>query len=142
MRSSNVASVAIALLRFARTAFAASIPEFDWPTIEPSKSLNYTPCYADHKFAKLLLPLDWLDPVDNNAIVAIIARPANVDESDESFGGTIITNPGGPGSSGIGSVLAAGGLMQRKADGDHKKFEILSFDPRGVGFTTPAADCY
>ncbi len=76
-----------------------------------------------------------------NTTVAIIARPAVVSETDPSFGGTIIVNPGGPGASGIDFLLGAGALIQAMADGN-KKFEILSFDPRGVGRTTPSADCY
>ena len=101
-----------ALLCFLRAAAAATISDFDWATIEPSTFLAYASGYQDHKCAKLVLPLGWLDAVENNATVtvAIIARPATVAESDESFGGTIIVNPGGPGSSGIGLLLAAGEL--------------------------------
>ncbi|KAH8897483.1 hypothetical protein GQ53DRAFT_680118 [Thozetella sp. PMI_491] len=116
--------------------------DFDWTTVEPSTSLNYTTCYDGLKCARLLVPLDWLDPANPARVtLAVIARPAVVDESDPSFGGSIIVNPGGPSGSGVGFVLRAGELIQRTADGN-KKFEILSFDPRGVAFTTPSSDCY
>lgn len=124
-------------------AAALRISEFDWTAVEPSTSLVYTPCYDGHKCARLSLPLDWLSPdrADTRVTVAIIARPAVVNETDPSFGGTIIVNPGGPGSAGIDYVLTAGKLLQKTADG-RKKYEILSFDPRGVGMTTPNADCF
>jgi len=103
-------------------------------------------CYnASHRCAKLQVPRDWLDP-DNVKIppvtIAVIVRPAVVDEDDPSFGGTIITNPGGPGGSGIGFVLASGLDLQRMADSESKKYALMSFDPRGVGLTTPSADCH
>ncbi|KAI9163658.1 Tripeptidyl aminopeptidase [Paramyrothecium foliicola] len=121
---------------------ATNVHDFDWSIIEPSTSLNYTPCYNAHRCAKLLVPLDWLDHQNPRRVtLAIIARPAVVDERDPSFGGSIIVNPGGPSGAGIPFVLRWGETLQSTADGK-KKYEILSFDPRGVGFTTPPADCY
>lgn len=120
----------------------AGISDFNWDLTTPSSSLNYTDCYDNHRCAKLLLPLDWLDFENKaNVTVAIIARRATVPETDPSFGGTIIVNPGGPGGSGIDFVLGIGEHLQSLADGN-KKYEILSFDPRGVGYTTPSSDCY
>ncbi|KAI1855807.1 hypothetical protein JX265_012070 [Neoarthrinium moseri] len=133
----------------ARTASQArppSVSEFDWSTISASPSLNYTACYdAHHWCAKLLLPLDWLDPHNTSNVdvsIAIIGRSARVAESDPRFGGTIIVNPGGPGASGVDFVLRAGELAQRTVDSDTRAYEILSFDPRGVGISEPHADCY
>ncbi|KHO11190.1 hypothetical protein MAA_11268 [Metarhizium robertsii ARSEF 23] len=89
------------------------------------------------------MPLDWLDAEPSNETVALsmIKLPAAVDCSDASFGGTVITNPGGPGSSGVRHVLKNGRYMQTMMDGE-KHFEIMSFDPRGVAHSKPAADCY
>ncbi|KAI5456007.1 TAP-like protein-domain-containing protein [Mariannaea sp. PMI_226] len=125
-------------------AVAANVSAFDWSVVEPSATLNYTSCYNGHKCAKLLVPLDWLNPTTNTARVslAIVARPAVVPETDERFGGTIIVNPGGPSGSGVSFLLGWGALLQREADSEESKHEILSFDPRGVGLTEPKADCY
>ncbi|KAH6884196.1 TAP-like protein-domain-containing protein [Thelonectria olida] len=125
-------------------AAAVDVSDFDWSVVEPSTSLNYTSCYDGHKCAKLLVPLDWLNPETNHAQVtlAVVARPAVVAESDASFGGSIMTNPGGPSGSGVGFLLNWGERLQRQADSDERKFEIVSFDPRGVGLTEPNADCY
>lgn len=121
-----------------RLATAQTPPSFDWDSISPSTSLAYTDCYGAFKCAKLSVPLDWLDESSNGTngtdrvSLAILKLPAVVNDTDPTFGGTIITNPGGPGGSGVEFVLLAGSRMQSVADGE-KHYEILSFDPRGVG---------
>ncbi|KAI1417402.1 alpha/beta-hydrolase [Hypoxylon sp. FL1857] len=137
------------LVSFGRYAAAQtstpSVSDFDWTTVKPSTSLNYTTCYGSYKCAKLSVPLDWLNNSTVNSTarvtIAITTLPAVVAESDPSFGGTIIINPGGPGGSGVQYVLASGKSLQAIADGN-KHYEILSFDPRGVGLTEPKADCF
>ncbi|KAI4866603.1 TAP-like protein-domain-containing protein [Hypoxylon rubiginosum] len=137
-------SVVEAGLLLAALGRHAAAQTFDWASIQPSTSLNYTTCYDTLKCAKLSVPLDWLNPTNNTARVslAVVARPATVPESDPSFGGTIIVNPGGPGGSGVDFVLSSGALLQGIADGDARHYEILSFDPRGVALSEPRADCY
>lgn len=126
----------------AAAAGEVGITSFAWDDIEPTADLRYRPCYDGYQCARLKVPLDWLD-ADNNAsaVIAITTLPAVVSEDDESFGGTIITNPGGPGGSGVDHVLRFGRHLQAVVD-RNKHYEILSFDPRGVGFTTPKADCF
>ncbi|KAI1778942.1 TAP-like protein-domain-containing protein [Hypoxylon cercidicola] len=137
MRSAVQAGLLAAL---GRHAVAQS---FNWNSIQPSTSLNYTTCYDTFKCAKLSVPLDWLNPTNNTARVslAVVALPATVPESDPSFGGTIIVNPGGPGGSGVDFVVGSGALLRGIADGA-KHYEILSFDPRGVARSEPRADCF
>lgn len=143
MKSTALLTGLLATLGQAQTTPKA--PEFDWTTLTPSTSLSYSTCYEEYKCAKLSVPLDWLNNSTTNSTsrvtIAIIALPATVAETDPSFGGTIVTNPGGPGGSGVEFLLEAGKLLQGIADGD-KHYEILSFDPRGVGRTEPKADCY
>ncbi|KAI0113867.1 alpha/beta-hydrolase [Hypoxylon sp. NC0597] len=141
MKSVVLAGLVASFGRYA-TAQTPSISDFDWTTVEPSTSLNYTACYDSYKCAKLSVPLDWLSSSSTARVtIAITTLPATVAESDPSFGGTIIINPGGPGGSGVQYVLESGKLLQGIADGN-KHYEILSFDPRGVGLTEPRADCY
>jgi pimeloyl-ACP methyl ester carboxylesterase len=119
-----------------------SASEFDWDSIEPSKSLQFFPCHDEFQCARLEVPLDWLDEnKPHTVVIAIIKLPAIVPDSDPSFGGTIITNPGGPGGSGIEQVRVGGHRYQSIVDG-YRHYEIMSFDPRGVGHTTPKLDCY
>lgn len=123
------------------------LADFDWTAITPSAELQYHPCYDGFRCARLAVPLDWLD-ADNNInhnnktiAIAIISLPATVPSDDPSFGGGIITNPGGPGGSGVQFIQRDGRLLQKMTEGK-KHYEIIGFDPRGVGYTTPQADCY
>ncbi|KAK2027155.1 hypothetical protein LX32DRAFT_664787 [Colletotrichum zoysiae] len=116
--------------------------DFNWTTIAPSTRLEYHQCYEEFQCARLTVPLDWTDERNEYTVaLAIIKLPAKVPDHDPAFGGTIFTNPGGPGGSGVNLLLREGHNMQDTVD-DNKKYEILSWDPRGVQFTTPKADCY
>jgi pimeloyl-ACP methyl ester carboxylesterase len=88
------------------------------------------------------VPLDWQDENNQNTLALDIAKlPAKVPNNDPSFGGTIFVNPGGPGGSGTYFILNNGHLLQDYADGN-KSYVMLGWDPRGIGFTTPQADCF
>ncbi|EXJ79693.1 hypothetical protein A1O3_07975 [Capronia epimyces CBS 606.96] len=116
--------------------------DFSWDTIRSSSELQYHKCYGSFECSKLTVPLDWTNQSNPNSVtLALVRLPAVVDVTDESFGGTIIINPGGPSGSGVVSVLQAGRGVQRIVDSD-KHFEILSFDPRGVAFSTPSLACF
>jgi pimeloyl-ACP methyl ester carboxylesterase len=116
---------------------------FDWTTVESSQRLTFQKCYhGTFECAKLVVPLDWNDPSNpNNISIAIVRLPAVVDRADESYGGAIIVNPGGPGGSGTDIMLASGKSLQRLVDSE-KHFDILSFDPRGIKYTTPNVACF
>ncbi|EXJ80513.1 hypothetical protein A1O1_08658 [Capronia coronata CBS 617.96] len=115
---------------------------FSWDTIPATGQLQYHECYGSFQCSRLEVPLDWSNQSNpNNVTLAIVKLPAVVDVTDESFGGTIVINPGGPSGSGVGIVLQSGRGVQRIVDSD-KHFEILSFDPRGVAFSTPSLACF
>ncbi|EEY16959.1 conserved hypothetical protein [Verticillium alfalfae VaMs.102] len=121
---------------------------FDWATVKPSRSLQYHDCYDRFKCARLKVPLDWTTANSSKcasssrwAAIGIVTLPASVPETDPSFGGTILINPGGPGGGGTEMALDIGVYIQAILDGD-RHYEILGFDPRGVALSTPRADCY
>ncbi|KAK1998048.1 hypothetical protein LX36DRAFT_577101 [Colletotrichum falcatum] len=141
MRSSAVL-FALAGIASASERDYPNLNDFNWTTITPSTRLEYHPCYEEFQCARLTVPLDWKDEKNEYTIaLAIIKLPAKVPDHDPAFGGTIFTNPGGPGGSGVGLLLREGHTLQGTVDGN-KKYEILSWDPRGVQFTSPKADCY
>ncbi|CAJ2509959.1 Uu.00g058590.m01.CDS01 [Anthostomella pinea] len=137
--------------------------DFDWSSITPSRDLAYQPCYTPGEFlcARLLVPLDWranessasADPDPNHhrsnrdnrtVALAIIKLPATTPSATDhsSFGGTIFTNPGGPGGSGVSLMLDRGHYLRAAVSSPSRRYEVLSWDPRGVAFTTPNADCF
>ncbi|PHH59915.1 hypothetical protein CDD81_2374 [Ophiocordyceps australis] len=124
-------------------ATADDLPQFNWTSITPARSLEYHACYqGQFQCARLLMPLDWLNPNDTRTTaIAMIKLPATVPETDASFGGAVFTNPGGPGASGVEFVLLDGRNMQRRLD-RKLHYEIISFDPRGVGNSTPQSICF
>lgn len=117
---------------------------FNWTDVVPSSHLNYQSCYGSFKCARLSLPRDWKDETDSrNVTIAVIKAPAAVPQNDTTFGGTIVLNPGGPGSSGVTYLVEVAKILQPLLDKPGKKhYELLSFDPRGIGYSEPKLDCF
>jgi pimeloyl-ACP methyl ester carboxylesterase len=127
------------------TKASATLQEHRWKDVTPSRDLVYTDCYNSKlKCARLILPLNWLDSTNNHTvIVSIVKLPAIVAEDDATFGGAIITNPGGPGEAGTEFIVDYGHRLRSVADKPGKRhYEIISFDPRGIGHSEPAANCF
>jgi pimeloyl-ACP methyl ester carboxylesterase len=108
---------------------------------EPCAPYATTPAgkklFADGRFdcARVQVPLDYADPDGPRGEVALL----RVKASGERIG-SLLVNPGGPGASGmnyaalVGSFWDSGSLQGR--------FDVIGFDPRGVGASTPRVDCY
>ncbi|KAJ4855600.1 TAP-like protein domain-containing protein [Trichoderma breve] len=121
----------------------ADAATFDWDT-KPSRNLEYHDCYDGYQCARLEVPLDWTNNTDTRtAVIAIAKLPAVVSDDDPSFGGSIFVNPGGPGASGVSFVLSDGHDLQQYVDKPGRRhYEIFSWDPRGIGRTTPSSNCF
>ncbi len=97
----------------------------------PVAPVVWSECGADLQCGSVSVPLDYDRPTGPTIRIAVERRPAAV--PSERIGSLII-NPGGPGTSGIDdlpnelSVLTPG-LLDR--------FDIVSFDPRGVERSDP-----
>ncbi|UKZ86683.1 uncharacterized protein TrAFT101_002507 [Trichoderma asperellum] len=141
-----------ALLAVAVTAATAPtsnstspIQEPDWASIIPSRELEYHDCYNGLKCARLSVPLDWRNASDNRLThIAMVKLPAAVPDNDATFGGTVIINPGGPGLSGVSYLVERGANVQKLLVDipDTRHYEVVSFDPRGIGRTTPTVNCF
>ncbi|KAK0715933.1 Alpha/Beta hydrolase protein [Lasiosphaeris hirsuta] len=146
MRSVSLRRAVLLLVgaAFSKRGLAEDIPDFNWTSITPSRDLKYHECYNGYRCARLQVPLDWTEPDNASsswAVIGIATLPAVVPSTDPSFGGTVLINPGGPGGAGTEMVLLFGKYLQGILDGE-KHYEILGFDPRGIGRTTPSASCY
>lgn len=97
--------------------------------------------------------MDYNAAEDETARVAlaVIRRPAKVPVSSPHYGGAILTNPGGPGGSGVAQMLYHGPQLQVIVDSDtpveeatesDKYFDIIGFDPRGVNHSRPLLTCF
>ncbi|UDM36101.1 alpha/beta fold hydrolase [Mycobacterium ulcerans] len=80
--------------------------------------------------AILNVPLDWNLAESAMAQVAVARLPA----TGAHKLGVIVANPGGPGISGIDDMAYSGNFWDRL----RQDFDIVTFDPRGVGASRPA----
>ncbi|WP_241997266.1 alpha/beta hydrolase [Rhodococcus sp. SMB37] len=79
---------------------------------------------------RISVPLDYDDPDGPTATLAM----SRIEADDERIG-SILVNPGGPGASGLSTVLAAAGTELAG------QFDIVGFDPRGIGSSDPQVRC-
>jgi pimeloyl-ACP methyl ester carboxylesterase len=95
--------------------------------------LDWHDCTGDYaaECATLTLPVDWSHP-DGPTFGLAVARHRATDPAHRV--GTLIFGPGGPGDSGVDRVR--NGLDRFSAD-LQQHFDIVSFDPRGVGASNP-----
>lgn len=103
--------------------------ELEWGECPPERAAP-----EEYECATLSAPMDWNDPAAHEPIeLALIRLPA----SGESQG-SMFTNPGGPGASGVDFVAGAGTTFfsaELQAN-----YDIVGWDPRGVGASS-AVEC-
>ena len=125
---------------------AADPPGGTTPSTEPdvarpdTGTLDWTSCggrageLIDLECATLMVPLDYAAP-DGEMIDVAVARTTTA--TDDQRIGSLVFNPGGPGGSGIEFLTNAAALVPPELA---ERFDLVSFDPRGVGAST-AIDC-
>ncbi|MFV2173133.1 alpha/beta hydrolase [Actinomadura sp. LOL_016] len=86
--------------------------------------------------ARLKVPLDYRKPDGRQAEIALLRVPARGGDPI----GSLVLNPGGPGFPGTdhAALIAAAWAKSPITE----RFDLVGFDPRGVGASTPALDCY
>lgn len=103
----------------------------DWSQCDLASSDVRLPAGAE--CGKLSVPVDYTKPDGAVARIAMIRFKATGDKI-----GSLIINPGGPGESG---VQAAASLVGAVPESIRQRFDLVGFDPRGVGLSTPAVWC-
>jgi pimeloyl-ACP methyl ester carboxylesterase len=84
----------------------------------------------------LSVPLDYADPGGRHISLALDMVPATAPLSQQQ--GILLVNPGGPGGSGL--TLAAE-VAEGLSPGVAADYDIVGFDPRGVGSSVPQLSC-
>ncbi len=86
--------------------------------------------------AKLTVPLDYLKPDGETLSIGVLRHKAK--KADQRIG-SLVVNPGGPGGSGVSAAARiAKSLPAATLAG---RFDIVGFDPRGVGTSDPKLMC-
>lgn len=81
----------------------------------------------------LAVPVNYAEDDPDTAVLALIRFPATGDKI-----GSLVINPGGPGESGVD---AAASIVESISPTVRQHFDLVGFDPRGVGASTPAVWC-
>ncbi|GHH39169.1 alpha/beta hydrolase [Lentzea cavernae] len=125
-RTLPVALAATALLATAVPAGSAAAQTLTWGACPEGVAAPRLEC------STLEVPLDHRRPGGERIEIAI-SRLAS--ENPAKRRGVLLTNPGGPGGGGLDypALLAATGLPKDVLD----SYDVIGFDPRGVGHSTP-----
>lgn len=141
--------VAVALLA------ACTLPDIGGPRVEPTapsaasspppgavdpasdpvfaafyqQKLTWEDCDDDYECADLTVPVDWNRSSGATLEVAVARLPAGEDAI-----GSLVVNPGGPGVSGIAYARVARQAFGRDV---RRAFDVVGFDPRGIGESQP-----
>jgi pimeloyl-ACP methyl ester carboxylesterase len=101
-----------------------------------AQALAWTPCDKGFQCARLYVPFDYARPAGPAFSLPVIKLPA---AKPAQRIGALVINPGGPGGSGVTYALGArtGEFTPAVLD----RFDIVGFDPRGVGGSVPALHC-
>ncbi|MGH3831521.1 MAG: alpha/beta hydrolase [Pseudonocardiaceae bacterium] len=94
--------------------------------------------YADPglQCAYLTVPLDYADPNGRVIKVGLLRRPAS--DPGQRIG-SLLLNPGGPGGSGMSTAASLADTLANNDVG--RRFDLVGFDPRGVGASEPQVLC-
>jgi pimeloyl-ACP methyl ester carboxylesterase len=97
-------------------------------------AIDWTPCPQDAaaECGTLRLPVDWARPAGETFDLAVARRQAT---DPARRVGVLLVNPGGPGDSGVDYAVRRA-PSQFSAD-ILARFDIVGFDPRGVGGSRP-----
>src|SRR5215469_5314839 len=104
----------------------------------PVSTLRWHSCSAGGhlRCGHIQVPLSYRDPSGRKITLALTEVPATAPVRRRL--GILLVNPGGPGASGTGlASFVAQGLSPDVA----ARYDIIGFDPRGVGSSVPALHC-
>lgn len=98
-----------------------------------AQQLTWSTCTGG-ECAKLKVPIDYAKPSGGSIELALLRVKAR---NQGSRIGSLVVNPGGPGGSGVEYATYANQIVGSEV---RKRFDIVGFDPRGVGRSAPI-DC-
>ncbi|MGA5063726.1 alpha/beta hydrolase [Streptomyces exfoliatus] len=101
-----------------------------------NQKLTWRPCGA-YRCAALTVPMDYSRPADGRTFVLPVAKAVTAAPGKRV--GSLVLNPGGPGERGV--RLIKDGVADDLGRGVRERFDVVSFDPRGVGESEPALTC-
>jgi len=95
------------------------------------QKVSWRTCQDDKLCTTIKVPLDYEKPAAKSISLSVIKVPAR---SKSQRVGSLVVNPGGPGGSGINYAAQSSAYFGSELQ---QAFDIVGFDPRGVGKSTP-----
>lgn len=141
----RAALAALLVVGLALAACAAPKHQSSVPTAGPSASDDaslaqfygqapeWTTCSSGDDCARVTVPVDYADPTGETIELQLARHRATGGDPI----GTLFINPGGPGASGVSFLSSFESIA---GDDVLQQFDIVGFDPRGVGASAPV-DC-
>lgn len=101
-----------------------------------SQTVDWRTCGGEQTYcAEIAVPADWSNPTGDRLKIAVAYHKA----SEAKPLGSVIFNPGGPGASGVDWILNS--IDQLATKELRANFNMVGFDPRGVGKSEPKVKC-
>ncbi|HSX95958.1 MAG TPA: alpha/beta fold hydrolase, partial [Streptomyces sp.] len=104
------------------------------PTAKPAWKKCATADYPKLQCATLKVPLDHSEPTGRKITLALTRVP----HTAKTYQGPLLVNPGGPGGSGRTLAGFVASSLPKKVAA---QYDVIGFDPRGVGASRPALNC-
>jgi pimeloyl-ACP methyl ester carboxylesterase len=104
------------------------------PAAKPTWKKCATDDYPTLQCATLKVPLDHAHPGGRQITLAL----SRVPHTSPAYQGPLLVNPGGPGGSGLTLAGFVASALPRSVA---SQYDVIGFDPRGVGASKPALDC-
>ncbi|MGW4523445.1 alpha/beta hydrolase [Amycolatopsis sp. NPDC004378] len=96
-------------------------------------ALHWTACRGEFQCAAAPVPLSYREPAGPSITLSVIRRPAG--DPGRRLG-SLFFNFGGPGTDGVGELTR---FADRYPDELKARFDLVSFDPRGIGGSAPVS---
>ncbi|MFP3987008.1 alpha/beta hydrolase [Streptomyces sp. E11-3] len=104
----------------------------------PRTTLKWTDCatanYPTLQCSSVKVPLNHAKPHGKKIKIAL----SRVPHTAQTYQGPLLVNPGGPGGSGRNLAGFVAKSLPKKVAA---QYDVIGFDPRGVGASEPALDC-
>ncbi|MFI1161220.1 hypothetical protein [Streptomyces sioyaensis] len=106
----------------------------------PSQTIRWSACpkaeppYPDPskraECGTVKVPVDWAKPDGRKREIAVARQKAT---DPEQRVGALFSNPGGPGNAGLDDAYHADNPVEGYSKSIRARFDIIGFDPRGIG---------
>ena len=113
------------------TSCSSSTQESFPQAANDESTLEWSSCYETFQCATLKVPIDYSNESLGKFDIAVV-RYRDPNQHDRI--GSLVINPGGPGVSGVDYALNAQYVINPDV---LERYDIVGFDPRGIGASTP-----